>query len=119
MTKRFRAWDKVEKKMLHYSPFTLLVDAAEDTKIFPNSLFNNYRDFYTRYEHMQATELKDSKDEEIWQSDKFPKGGVVEWVKDGWFVVFRFKNGDWNYSIRLSEYIENDRGRKVIGNIYT
>lgn len=63
----------------------------------------------------QYTCVKDNNGNEIYHKDIFvlsDRVGEVEWERDRWVVQFK------DYNVSLFDFIFNDKGRTVSGNIY-
>lgn len=104
---KFRAWDKVSKKMLVPGDINLPDITCNGCPVEPHTRKN----LSLEMELMQYTGLKDKNGKEIYEGDilksKFNSGWVVEWVNDDEL------NG-WNISKDFGD-IEDD---EVIGNVF-
>lgn len=115
---KFRAWDKVNKRMLHFGGFSwhdeydlCYMEGRLDVPAGDN------------LEWMQFTGLKDSNGTDVYEGDlvKLTEQYIYEVrFEDGKFVGYHIKQewGRWGDLKRLSDPDFAHRHHEVIGNIY-
>jgi len=119
-TIKFRAWDKIKKKIVMVDNIEFMPDSNDGEDI------NHWHDI-TRHILMQFIGLSDKNGKEIYEGDIFPciyyfdgcKKHKLEVVFDEESAGFRLKNHGECHQPNVTKRISDMERQEIIGNIYS
>ena len=118
MIPKFRAWDKVNKKLKQVYSIDFdengEIQSIKDEYTKPNEMYAMFEIEY--FELMQSTGLKDMKDTEIYEGDivknEYDEIYVVKWFDAGFHLEEKYNGGFDYFELHFGD------NKEVIGNIY-
>lgn len=105
---KFRAFDKLNNKMLYVGQFKI---KYEKDNGFHAGKFDTDGDYY-QLELMQFTGKKDINGKDVYVGDKSKDGGVIEWYQDTCQFVIRFP------CVEVQELKDCEKWLEVVGTIH-
>ena len=118
MIPKFRAWDKVDKKLKQVYSIDFdengEIQSIKDEYTKPNEMYAMFEIEY--FELMQSTGLKDKNGTEIYEGDiiknSYDEIYTVKWFDAAFYLEEKYNGGFDYHELHLED------NKKVIGNIY-